>query len=303
MLPSPGRAVLAISWIGAVAACGSSSNTGLDASLSSSDAASIDQCETDVMFVLDRTLTMARKPDGEYPPNTLEGRAQSKFYHAITAIEAVVQATEDDIALGLALFPRDAPGCVTLPECLEDCENVTNPVCEIGEVAVQPALGNASAIRDYLDPDETSVCFSTPTGEGLLTARDGLLARIEGEGERDQYLVLVTDGADFDVTCPDPVPFELLNQMADEYGIKTFVVGLGEATAEWGTNRAVLNQLACAGRSAANFEVACEMLEGGQGYGAVDPEGERLYHVAQSIDELQSALGEVLSATCSKIVL
>jgi hypothetical protein len=282
-------------------ACSPSGSTaGIDASQSSADAKDKSECDTDVMFLLDRTLTMARKPDGEYPPNTLEGRAQSKFFLAVTAIERVAQLTENEVALGLSLFPRHSEGCVTMPECLDDCENVTNPVCEEGEVVVDPQLGNAAEISSYLDPDETSLCFSTPTGEGILTAVDGLLSK--SESEREQYLVLVTDGADFDITCPTPVPFEILNQMAGEHGIKTFIVGLGEATAEWGTNREVLNQLACAGRTAQNFENDCEAVEGG-GFAARDPAGERLYHVAQSTDDLVTALGNVLSTTCSKIVL
>src|SRR5688500_2954793 len=60
----------------------------------------------DVLAVLDRTASMAERPDGMYPANTPAGHAESKWYTAINAVESVTTRLDTTIRFGLELFPR-----------------------------------------------------------------------------------------------------------------------------------------------------------------------------------------------------
>ncbi len=66
--------------------------------------------------------------------------------------------------------------------------------------------------------------------------------------------MLVTDGADWDQSCPTPNPLTVVQQLAKD-GIKTFMVGFS-ATGDvkpGGTGAPFLNDMACAGLTAKGF--------------------------------------------------
>jgi hypothetical protein len=257
-------------------------------------------CEPpDMLMLLDRTATMRRTPLGELPADP-PAYASSKWHQAISAIEQVAAPPLDQgLRFGLELWPRDPGGdaCTTLDEAL-DGQLASNSPCEAGEIVVEPGLGTGAAIQRALDPATTKICASTPTGNALLTASDYLVHH--AAAGRSQYVVLVTDGADWDVTCPQPEPLPIAQQLAAS-GIKTYVVGFfdpgGSAPdAGFGVGTAFLNDMACAGQTANGFPDACTWE--GSGYIAADPDGPALYFQATSADELAASLKSVASGVC-----
>jgi len=278
-------------------ACGpTKSSTGGDASVDDSDAS---VCRApQMLFLLDRTGTMHRDLAGATPPDTAVGHAAAKLTIAINALDGLLatQGLDATLRLGLSMFPRDPGGgaCLTLTQRLQNLD-FTNPGCEAGEVIVPPALGTAAAISSALDPEATTLCFSTPTGSGLETAHAALTTgAIAGV---DQYITLVTDGADFYDSCPTPDPLQVLRDL-DAAGIKTFIVGFGaQDTTPQGVNPPLLNRMACAGHTATDFATACIALPSG-GFDAVDPNGARLYYDASDGPGLSAALREVAGEVC-----
>ena len=67
-----------------------------------------------------------------------------------------------------------------------------------------------------------AACTSTPTGAGLIEGANHLAKMTEAG--RQQYILLVTDGADWDKTCPTPDPLQVTKDNAKK-GIKTFILG------------------------------------------------------------------------------
>lgn len=261
-------------------------------------------CRAPQMMVLfDRTGTMHRDLTGTTPADTAEGHAAAKFTIAIDALDDLLATNGLDQALrlGLAMFPRDPGGgqCISLSQRLAG-GLFSNPSCEGGEVPVAPALGTAAQIASYLDPETTTLCNTTPTGSGLETAKAGLDAvAIPGV---DQYIMLVTDGADFYDSCPTPDPIAVLRTLEAAH-VKTFIVGFGaQATTPQGVNPPLLNRMACAGHTAKHFATACMALPTG-GYDAIDPDGAALYYDAADGAALAAALRDVAREICCGCVL
>lgn len=257
-------------------------------------------CEPpDMLIALDRTLTMHRMPDGTTPVDGPDYQS-SKWWQAITAIEGLVTPELDQsIRFGLELWPKEEAGCITLAERVLDTVPATNPQCSDGEVLLSPALGASGAIAAALDPATTKICISTPTGAALLSAADHL-GQIK-KPERDQYILLVTDGADWEQSCPLPDPVGVTQQLAKS-GIKTFVLGFS-ATGDimtGGVGAAFLNDMACAGMTAKDFATGCMM--GAEGYVAVDPAGSTLYLQASDGAALATALDGVAASVCCDCV-
>jgi hypothetical protein len=252
-----------------------------------------------MLIALDRTLTMHFEPDGTTPTDP-PAYASSKWSQAINAIKALVTPQVDNtIRFGLELWPKEEAGCITLTERIQDTKQATNPFCEDGEVLLPPALGATPAISGALDPLTTKICVSTPTGAGLLTAQTEL-SQIKKAG-RDQYIMLVTDGADWDQSCPTPDPVTVTQQLAAQ-GVKTFVLGFS-ATGDImpnGIGAPFLNNMACAGLTAPNFSTNCMMGTGG--YVAVDPSGPTLYFQASDANALADALHAVAALVCCDCV-
>jgi hypothetical protein len=285
---------------GAGAAAAGSSSSGFGTASGSSGTGG-DVCEPpDMLIALDRTLTMHFQPDGTDPIDA-PSYASSKWSQAIGAIEGLVDSQIDQtIRFGLELWPKEEPGCITLAERVENTKQATNPFCEDGEIVLPPALGSSGAIEAALDPLTTKICISTPTGAGLLTASSEL-AQIKASG-RDQYILLVTDGADWDQSCPTPDPVTVTQELAAA-GVKTFVLGFS-ATGDimpGGVGAPFLNDMACAGMTAPNFATACEMDASG-GYVAVDPTGPTLYLQASDATALATALHDVAAQVCCDCV-
>jgi hypothetical protein len=256
-------------------------------------------CEPpDVLIALDRTLTMHKTPNGAEPTDAPDYQS-SKWWQAITALHGLVAPPADNgIRFGLELWPKEEPGCVTLAQRVMGM-TATNPQCEDGEVLVSPDLGTGTTINGLLDPSTTKICISTPTGAGLLTG-EAHLKGIKKQG-RDQYLLLVTDGADWDQSCPTPDPVAVTQQIAAG-GIKTFVVGFS-ATGDimpGGVGAPFLNNMACAGMTAKDFANNCTM--GATGYVAKDPMGPTLYLQASDGAALTTALGGIAVSICCDCV-
>ena len=248
----------------------------------------------DALILLDRTQSMHRTPAGQTPVDA-PAYASSKWSLAISAIEALTAAPQDDtVRFGLELWPRDPGGgaCVTLAERIEQNKTATNPQCEAGEVVLAPALGNGMAIADLIDPATTLLCNTTPTGAALITAGEHFAAT--REPGREQYAILVTDGADWDFSCPDPSPLAAVQDLAEQ-GVKTFIVGFNGEEAMLGATE-YLNDLACAGRTAKGFPGPC--VPTADGFVAVEGADIPVYLQADDAVELGAALKSVAGQLC-----
>lgn len=266
---------------------GGASDGGVDAGL---------ECQPpDVLIALDRTLTMHRMADGNTPPDTDAGHAMSKWAMAINGIEELTAAPLDQsVRFGLELWPREAPGCVTLAQRISGT-NGTNMACEGPEIPVEPALGTGAAISALLDPEATKICFSTPTGDALLGARAFL--ETHRSADAGQFVVLVTDGADWDVSCPNPNPLGVVDGLTDA-GISTLVVGFSaEMSLQNGVGLAFLNDMACAGRTAKDFATTCGANATGQ-FRALPGDGGALFYTATNAQELVTTLRDFTRTVC-----
>lgn len=258
--------------------------------------ADAEDCEPpDMLIVLDRTMSMHRRPDGTVPADTPAGRMETKWYIAITAIEAVTASLDATIRFGLELFPRD-PGqdvCVTLSERINGT-TATNPTCEGGEVPVSPAISTGTMISTALDPEATRLCNSTPIGSALGTAQTHL-AGIQ-DPVRDQFVMLLTDGQ---ATCgEDPLSIANTQAMA-RAGVETYVIGFDASGT--GVDPAQLNHLACAGRTAPGFPAPCT-ADGNGDYTATDPNTGTLFLTANDATALQQQLEQVAGQVCCNCI-
>jgi hypothetical protein len=259
----------------------------------------------DVLLLLDRTLTMHRTPSGGVPD---AGRLEdAKFWQAVEAIEQLVAPpTDTSVRFGLALWPRDpglndagAESCLTLAERVTNARQTSNASCEPPEIRVPTGPSAGAAIQASLDPQTTRLCFSTPTG-GALQGAIAELARVRAPGRR-QHIVLVTDGADWDLTCPTPDPRAVVAEAATQ-GITTFVVGFdaqGDAGATSGVGLGFLNDMACAGKTAKGFSTACTAdADAGGAYRAIDRNAPPLFLLATNGQELARALKDAVTSVC-----
>jgi hypothetical protein len=252
----------------------------------------------DMLIALDRTLTMHRQPNGDTPTDG-PTYASSKWYLAITAIERMARAPLDTtIRFGLELWPKESPGCITLTERVTDSVSASNPSCETAEILVSPAIGTGTRIGDALDPATTKICRSTPTGDGLIAGAAHLAGMTESG--RSQYILLVTDGADWDQSCPTPDPLTITRDNAQK-GIKTFVLGFSSdgTLSPGGVGVPFLNNMACAGQTAPDFATNCTLDPATNGYVAVDAtNGPRLFFQADDAAGLDAAMKSVTGQIC-----
>jgi hypothetical protein len=253
----------------------------------------------DVLITLDRTLTMHKTPDGSEPTDA-PAYASSKWFQALAAIKGLVTPKLDqNIRFGLEMWPKDpGMGCLTLTEKVMGLA-ATNPACEAGDILVNPALGTSAKIDPLLDPTTAHICTSTPTGAALVTASTYLKAN--KSPDRAQYIMLVTDGADWDQSCPMPDPLVITQGLAKD-GIKTFMVGFS-ATGDvkpGGTGAPFLNNMACAGMTAVGFPGTCVMTPAG--YAAKDPTGQTLYLQASDGAALSKAFDGIAAEICCNCV-
>jgi hypothetical protein len=251
-------------------------------------------CEPpDLLFVLDRTLSMARDVEGSVRPDTPEGHDQTKWGQAVRTVHAVTAPPVDaTIRFGVVLFPHDpgGGGCLTLSE-FAIADTSSNASCEAGDVVVPNGIGQSGAIAAAVDRDTTHLCFSTPIGLALGTARDALAA--VASPTRRQFVVLVTDGGETCFTNPGQVVADLL-----AHGIFTFVVGfakLGDA-APGDFDAALLDDLACIGGTAPDPTQNC--THNGHAYLGAKSHNTSLFYLAGSGDELEQALHGIAGEVC-----
>jgi hypothetical protein len=224
--------------------------------------------EPEVLISLDRTLSMGQKVDGEY-----------KWVIALEAIAALLSAYSETIHFGLSFFPRDADGCHTMAELLAMTIPIcTNKTCMEGEIAVEPGPGNEAAINTALDL--STLCISTPIKKGLETAHEFLTAHPAQPSSREQFVFLITDGAE---TCDRDTLSCAAEELAD-LGVPTYVVGFGDQV-----NPDQLNNLACAGGTASDPGIC---VTGSSGCEEAQPDQAPVYYqadnAAQLIEDLQS---------------
>ncbi len=249
----------------------------------------------DVLVVLDRTMSMSRRPDGTAAPDTAAGHMETKWYLAVTAIRAVTAHLGATVRFGLELFPRDPGGgvCVTLQQRF-DGTGATNTACEAGEVVVSPTISAGPPIAAVLDPETTLLCRSTPIGAALGTAQSALAAI--NDATRDQYVVFIGDGRD---TCGEALALTNTDALATA-GVTTFVVAFDGSGV--GINDGLLNDLACAGHTASSFPTPCTIDVDGH-YRATDREGPALYLVAEDATALTTALDAISGEVCCGCLL
>jgi hypothetical protein len=248
----------------------------------------------DMLIVLDRTMSMHRRPDGSVPADTMAGHMESKWYLAITALEEVTSNLDATIRFGLEMFPLD-PGmdqCVTLSQRIQGT-TASNTGCQEGAVDVSPDLNTATAIDNAMDPETTRLCTSTPIGAGLGTAISEL--SLIADPIRDQYAILLTDGQD---TCDEDL--SLYNaQMLGAAGVGLYVIGFDGSGN--GVDHGHLNDLACAGRTAPDPATNC-MTDGMGGFIATDRSGPTLYLLADTASVLTEQLEDVAGDVCCNCI-
>ena len=262
-----------------------------DAAPVTDDSAGTTNCEApDMLVLLDRTMSMSRRPDGSTPSNTLAGHSESKWSIAIAAIEAVTSKFDGSIRFGLALFPRDPGGgkCVTLQQRLNG-KTASNDDCDVGEVLVPPAPTTATMLAATLDPETTLLCGSTPIGKGLGTAQTALAATTNPM--RPRYVLFVGDGRD---TCNQGLVLANAHALAAA-GVKTYVLAFDGSND--GIDNSLLNDLACAGGTATGFASAC-IDQGGGRFVAANRSGPALYFRAENGLSLATALGDIAGQVC-----
>lgn len=287
----------------ALAGCGDSGDGGgggIDASSADDGGAGGDagDCQApDMLLVIDRTMSMHRRPDGTRPdPGNMATWQESKWFIAITTLEQVVVPLDSTIRFGLSLFPIDRGGglCVTLEQRITDT-TATNVQCEEGELVVPPDLGTGAAIASSLDPFTTRLCRSTPIGAGLGTALTELSAI--SDPIREQFVTLLTDGQD---TCDEPLSLANAQALAAA-GVNVYVIGFDASGT--GVDRGHLNDLACAGQTAPDLATNC-VDDGAGNFSAVDGDnGPTLYFDAGDATQLESALEQIAGETCCDCVL
>lgn len=256
-----------------------------------------------LMIVLDRSGSFARRPDGSFAPNTDAGKQETRWHIMIEAIRGVTTTLQEDVQFGLTLFPYDPDGdngndCSNLDTWLTEYlpPETTDLSCQPGEVKVSPNTMNGPAMQSALNRDNTGLCSTTPIGSGLAAAHADLSAIATPEFQ--QAAVLITDGAD---NCDQRDGYNT-NSLAEAdamaaAGIRVFVLGFSGSGEDF--EPVHLNNLACAGGTAPNFAANCELV--GTGYRAVDTSGQtRLYYLADETASLTQALQEIAEDACNE---
>jgi hypothetical protein len=237
-----------------------------------------------VLIVLDRSSSMVLRPDGSFPEDTATALAESKWTRAIEAIEAVISSSAGvGVAFGIELFPRDPGegGCATVADVMERAPRLT-AACRPGALIVPPCIGVNYQVAAALDPATTTICGDTPVAGALTVARDTLAAM--KNSAQEQFILLVTDGGD---TCDwDASSMEVAWDL-QRNGVGIFAVGFGG----YGVDPVVLSELTCAGGTAPEPDVTCEVDEGGNA--RWNPDADFTYLVAEDGARLEEVMSEI----------
>ncbi|HEX7603423.1 MAG TPA: vWA domain-containing protein [Polyangiaceae bacterium] len=215
----------------------------------------------DMLIVLDRSDSMGASP-GKAPDG---GVLPSKWTLAVEAVDAITAAPSDGkLRYGLEVLPKAAGACGT------------------GEALVPLDLSAGATIASTLA--NTPLVYGTPIG-GALKVAQATLQSAKTSG-RDQYAILVTDGGE---TCSTTSPLPVVQALAAG-NVKTYVVGFGGAV-----DKALLNDLACAGMTATSFKTSCKKASAGYvSAGGTTP----LFFSAQDGATLKTALSTITGGVC-----
>jgi len=202
-----------------------------------------------MQIVLDRSSSMQT--------GTIGG--VTKWSIATNALDTVVAAYQNNIELGLTVFPEPDQ-------------------CSPGTVHVDPGLGNYSAIMGELADPPPSAGNWTPMAETLeATALQTSLTSATGS----KYVVLITDGWQWCDPYDPAIRFTPVDAISslNAQGVQTFVVGFGGAV-----DALTLNMMA---------------VEAGTARAGCDPTGDTpdapnpCYYQASNPTELMAALMDV----------
>jgi MYXO-CTERM domain-containing protein len=217
-----------------------------------------------LMVVLDKSSSMN---------GLIEEGGEVKWDAAVNALGELAAAYQDQIQLGLDVFPA------------------ADGECSTGEVVVEPSFGTQKAITAALSEAPPNGGFYTPMAQTL-----DAIAELPSMGQADvaSYVVLVTDGWQYCIANGDPDTYDPATRFApvesverlNAAGITTFVVGFGEAV-----DVETLNMMAV---TAGTGRAGCDPVAGTNCYYQADSPGEllaALMEVARQIPEEETCDG------------
>jgi hypothetical protein len=162
--------------------------------------------------------------------NNVPGTGDSRWTVAKRVIKSLTTKYQGGIRFGLSLWPGND----------KDCEGGGSNVCKGQNFAVTMNTGTATAIGGYLDT--TTTCnLMTPIGGTLHTL---VTYAALGDTMRDNYVVIVTDGAD-NCGADGDGSTEAGHLLSRTPPVKTFVIGFGGSV-----DSSELNEMAIAGGTA-----------------------------------------------------
>ncbi|MBS2026939.1 MAG: VWA domain-containing protein [Deltaproteobacteria bacterium] len=144
-----------------------------------------------VMFVVDRSGSMADNPDDSSDPSCVGTSGQHGYTCKWDQLLSLMAG--DGINSGYVQQLQDTLGqAAGEPAQLGLITYAGSAACDVGVVQEAVAANNAANINR--DLDAIAPQGGTPTAATLAVARDALLAAADSTG-RDSYVVLLTDGA------------------------------------------------------------------------------------------------------------
>src|SRR5439155_20456402 len=136
----------------------------------------------------------------------------------------------------------------------------------------------------------TTLCASDPIAAALAAAETA----VQAGTAKTKAIVLVTDG---DESCGGDAVAQAAKLSAA--GVRVWVIGFGQKAAAdaGGIDNTALNELACAGRTADKFDVACVLGDAGA-YVPLKATGPHIYATATTADEIVTAIAAVTGTIC-----
>jgi hypothetical protein len=212
----------------------------------------------DMLVVLDRSCSMS---------SIVGGSSKTRQQVATEAIDFFTKApTDTTVRFGLELLPGDV---ITIADT----------------IVYPPALSAGSKIATYLTT-MPEVC-DTPIG-GALQGAQTELQKVKVSG-RPQYVVLITDGGETDMTEAQDTA---IAQSLYKAGIVTYAVGFGGDD-----DPSLLNRVACAGHTANDMK-SCTCINNVCDVSASLPIGTTLYYKAVDEPALKAAVASITNNTC-----
>jgi hypothetical protein len=218
----------------------------------------------EMLVILDRSESMSVNV----------GTQGTRINLAMSAIDAIVQPpTDSALRFGLQTLPA-----IGGAECST-------------QLVVPMGLDTSSAITHALTSMSPQLDYGTPIG-GALTSALGTLSKNK-VGTRKQYVLLLTDGGEC-CSCNTNDYDVAVAQQLYAAGVETFVVGFGGDD-----DPVLLNDLACAGHTASNFNASCACTSAGcRASTSINASTTPLYFKAGDGVALKKALASIANQTC-----